>query len=113
MKQKQFREACGLTQVEFAKRIGVHPITVCRYEIGQRFPSVSTKKRIFAAFGVVLDYDEFGANASRVDAALPKPRNSHGKRGPGDGASIAGTDIDSDTEQPASVLIELNNGLSE
>jgi len=40
---KRIREALGVTQYEFAKRLGVHPVTVAKWETdvqGMRGPAV-------------------------------------------------------------------------
>lgn len=43
------RERAGMNQEEFARKIGIHRETVCRYERGKRMPSADTFLRILEA----------------------------------------------------------------
>jgi len=53
------RNRSGLTQVALAEMLGVHPITVARWETGERAPDIYTLKRLAAALnttvGALLD----------------------------------------------------------
>lgn len=50
------RIATGMTQGEFAKKLGVSQVTVCRWEMGYGFPKVSRLKEVADLLGVsVLD----------------------------------------------------------
>ena len=46
------RKKAGLTQVSLAHLIGVHPVTVARWETGERSPDLDTVQRLAAALGV-------------------------------------------------------------
>lgn len=46
------RNRAGLTQVALASLVGVHPITVARWETGERAPDIDTLKTLAAALGV-------------------------------------------------------------
>lgn len=59
------RKAKGLTQAEFAEKIGVQRPTVGSYETGRRTPYVKDLEKIAAFFGVGLDY--FGVTNTRED----------------------------------------------
>lgn len=52
---KYYRERMGLSQREFAQRIGLAPSTVGMYEKGKRHPDNETEERIADFFNVSLD----------------------------------------------------------
>lgn len=52
MRIRKIREDKGLTQSELAKRIGVKPPTISRYESGSNKPSSETLNKIAVALGV-------------------------------------------------------------
>ena len=43
-------------QTDFAKRIGVHAITLCAYETGKRIPGIDVLERICTEFSVSSDW---------------------------------------------------------
>ncbi len=53
---KQLRIASGLTQVEFAKKIGISRSTIGMYETGAREPDFETLEKIADFFNVDIDY---------------------------------------------------------
>lgn len=55
-KIKQIREEYGLTQKEFAKKLGVSGITIQKYEKGEREPSYTFLKRLEEIFGVDINW---------------------------------------------------------
>jgi transcriptional regulator with XRE-family HTH domain len=59
MKQAEFRKATGMTQKAFAARIGVHPVTACRYERGVFVPGAAVMQRILAEFGGAIRPDDY------------------------------------------------------
>lgn len=56
---KARRKRAALTQKELGERIGVAEATVCKYENGDRVPSLPVAKRMAAVFGCTVD--ELGA----------------------------------------------------
>lgn len=57
---KQFRHETGLTQDEFAQKLGVHPKQLAKYEGGHSFPSVGILKKYAQAAETTVDYIIFG-----------------------------------------------------
>lgn len=53
---KELREERGLTQAEFAARVGIGTSTMTRYELGDREPTFPIARKIADYFGVTLDY---------------------------------------------------------
>ena len=53
---KELREERGLTQAEFAERVGIGTSTITRYELGDREPPLPTAVKIADFFNVTLDY---------------------------------------------------------
>ncbi len=49
---KQFRESLGLSQKEFASRLGIPPNYISRYEAGKHFPSPSIIEKMKDVFGL-------------------------------------------------------------
>lgn len=43
---RRARELLGDTQKRFARRLGVHPVTVARWETGKRVPAIADKDRV-------------------------------------------------------------------
>lgn len=91
-RMRALRENTGLTMVEFAKRSGLHPISVGRFERGQRrFPTLETVDTIAAALGVdradLLAEDQSEAEAraaelrDRWHAGLINSTKTHCVRG--------------------------------
>lgn len=52
---RQFRKRAKLTQSELAERVGVHPVTIAKYELGKHQPSVDALERLSDALGVSTD----------------------------------------------------------
>lgn len=52
VKIKKFRKQKGMSQAEFAKKIGVWQTQVSRYERGEITPTVTTLEWICDAFGL-------------------------------------------------------------
>ena len=46
------RERKGWTQKQLARRVGVHPITIAKYETGAQTPRITTLMKIAKVFGV-------------------------------------------------------------
>jgi len=40
------RESLGLSQIELAERLGMHPASVCRWEAGKQHPTRRAVKQI-------------------------------------------------------------------
>ncbi len=56
MNLKNIREGLGLTQAALAEKLGVSPVSVCRYESGDREPeTLELLQRIAAELGVSVD----------------------------------------------------------
>lgn len=55
MTLKAARVNAGLTQIQFAEKLGVSEDTVRRYETGKSFPDVAMLERIKAVTGVGYD----------------------------------------------------------
>lgn len=51
---RRLRLAAGLTQQALAQQVGLHPITITRYEAGALTPRPATSKRLASALGVPL-----------------------------------------------------------
>lgn len=73
-KLKTIRRSLGLTQQEFADRLGVQKTTLSRYERGERSPSLSNALEISRILGFDLDafLDE--------DLYVPTPERIHSER---------------------------------
>ena len=52
---KTLRKKAGLTQEEFAERIGVHSVTISKWEMGKQIPKTLTLKTIAEALHVSED----------------------------------------------------------
>lgn len=52
---RRAREARGWTQEDLANKIGVHPITVTRWEVGTRKPDIDTLRRLSELFSITVD----------------------------------------------------------
>ena len=52
---KSRRKNIGLTQVELAEKVGLTPLTIRRYESGEREPVVSDWEKICDGLGMKLD----------------------------------------------------------
>jgi len=48
------RKQAGLTQAELAKRAGLHPVSLCRYETGVRDPDLAVLRQLATALQVPL-----------------------------------------------------------
>ncbi len=57
---KELRKMLGLTQEEFANRIGRSRISIAQYEAGKRTPDESTLRLISQTFGVNLEWLKSG-----------------------------------------------------
>ena len=55
MKLRIVRESKGLSQSELARISKVHRVSICRYESGEKMPSVVSLKKIADALGVTVD----------------------------------------------------------
>lgn len=53
---KELRKEKGLTQAELAKLIGVNPVTLSRYETGDRKPKIDKLEKMAEIFGVTPSY---------------------------------------------------------
>ena len=53
---KEFRTENGLTQKEFAEKIGVTAAALSAYENNSKNPSISVAKRIAEAFEISIDW---------------------------------------------------------
>ena len=51
---KYLRETKGFTQVELAKRIGIHSVSLSRYERGEEIPNDAMIEKIAAALEVSI-----------------------------------------------------------
>lgn len=69
------REHAGLQQNGVAKKIGVHPSTLNKYESGEREPNADILAQLAALYGVTLDYLITGKETA--------PRKSTGNLFPG------------------------------
>ena len=54
-KLKQARKAAGLTQKDLAERIGVYAKDICRWETGERTPSIESFAKLCKALGASAD----------------------------------------------------------
>ncbi len=52
---KYLRRSKGLSQREFAEKIGVSPSTISMYEVGQREPDFETEEKIADYFNIDLN----------------------------------------------------------
>lgn len=52
---RKHRKALGLTAEELAKRVGVHPLSIYRYETGQREPGISIANKIAKALNCTIE----------------------------------------------------------
>lgn len=53
---KRLRERDNLTQIELADLIGVNPVTLSRYETGDRKPKIDKLEKMAEVFGVTVNY---------------------------------------------------------
>ena len=53
-RMKRLREVRGISQKEFASKIGVHPSLISNLESGKRNPSMQTLSKIAKALGVTV-----------------------------------------------------------
>lgn len=85
MRIRKIREDKGLTQIKLAKRIGVKPATISRYESGENQPSAEMLGKIAVALGVdvnmlfddtsAIDYVSISELQVRIiDAVLKQPK---------------------------------------
>lgn len=51
-KLRDAREAAGLSQVEAGVKSGVHHVSIARYEIEERVPTLAALYRLAAAYGL-------------------------------------------------------------
>lgn len=51
---REKRRRAGLTQVDLARKSGLHPVTLSRYETGGREPDLNSLRRLAAALNVPL-----------------------------------------------------------
>ena len=56
LRLKNAREKIGITMAEAARRLNMSKIGYCRYEYGERMPSMQTLKVIAQCFGTSVDY---------------------------------------------------------
>ncbi|MDO4961774.1 MAG: helix-turn-helix transcriptional regulator [Eubacteriales bacterium] len=71
---KLSREKIGITKTESARRLKLSKIGYCRYEYGQRTPSIQTLEAIASCFETSVDYltgvtDDSSANAITIRKA--------------------------------------------
>lgn len=85
MRIRKIREDKSLTQTELAKRVGVKPATISRYENGENQPSPEMLSKIAVALGVdvnmlfddtsAVDYVSISELQVRIiDAVLKQPK---------------------------------------
>ncbi|MBE7040563.1 MAG: helix-turn-helix transcriptional regulator [Ruminococcaceae bacterium] len=55
MKLKMLRLDAGLSQEEFAAKMGISRSCVANYETGKRFPSINMIKKIAEIYGIMTD----------------------------------------------------------
>ena len=60
---RQLRMSLGWTQAELARRAGIDPVSICKYERGARVPSLPNLQRLAAQLGVTLDDIQIGSAA--------------------------------------------------
>ena len=81
---KSVRKAAGLTQTDFADKLGVHPQTVSKWERGKTAPDVSQLGDIADVCGVTLEKLLDKANITANKNAIPfdplKPMTTSGLR---------------------------------
>jgi transcriptional regulator with XRE-family HTH domain len=65
---KKFRMATGLTQEEAAKKIGIHPTTLNKYESGARYPSGKVLAQMSRLYNVRMDSFILGAGNKSTTA---------------------------------------------
>ena len=53
---KEAREACGLTQLEMARLLGINDVTLSGYELGKHNPKTDTLIKIAQLCNVTVDY---------------------------------------------------------
>ena len=52
---KALRKARGMTASELAKRTGIHPMVLSRYETGKRMPKADTAAKIAKELGCTIE----------------------------------------------------------
>lgn len=52
---RKIRKALGMSAEELAKRVGVHPLSIYRYETGQREPGISIANKIAHALNCSIE----------------------------------------------------------
>ena len=70
------RKHSGLTQKELAARCGLSPLTVCRYETGERLPNRQTLEKITAVVGSAAELTDAWLKEVRRPEAEDRPRLS-------------------------------------
>ena len=70
---KRLRQNTGLSQKEFAEKIGVAAATLSAYENGVKWPSLQTAKKIAEIFNVSIDW-LCGLTDKMNDMPDPKPK---------------------------------------
>ncbi len=68
---KQLRKMLGLTQKEFAEKIGKATISISKWEAGDRTPDESTLRLISQTFGVNLDWLKTGEGEMLQPGVVP------------------------------------------
>lgn len=53
---QELRKEAGMTQAELAAKIGVNPVTMSRYENGDRHPKIDKLEKMAELFVVTVDY---------------------------------------------------------
>lgn len=66
---RQVREKAGLSQSEFAERVGVSRGAISTYELGDRVPDIRFMDKVIEEFGCSYDYLMGRAEAMRADSA--------------------------------------------
>lgn len=64
---KEVREAVGLNQIDFAKRIGIGSSGMSKLESGSNTPSEQTLRLICSEFGISRQWLEFGEGEMHPD----------------------------------------------
>ena len=64
---KQARKRANLTQIEVARRIGVNPSTVNRWESGENKPSIINCVKLAELYGTDLEYFYGVSKSDKID----------------------------------------------
>lgn len=88
---REARKRRGLTQVEMARRTGIHQPNIARLEAGRHTPALETLERLATAIGCPLA-ELLGAEDSRVAWLLQEARRLLSTLDPKPGSALDGVD---------------------